>query len=143
MKAFTVVVVAVFAMVGGAWWHGPIQAQTGAAGGVESKTVSFADSTEAPAEAAPATGLRRRVLNDREARRLGVSFGSVRSAVKELRASGVIDGSESNSELAAIVADHIASKKENAAAFKAGSVDWEALMSLISRILELIFKFFP
>lgn len=107
----------------------------------ESKTVSFADATEAPAEpAAAATGRRR--LSDREARRLGVTFLSVRAALKELKAAGTIDGSECNAELSAIVADHISSKKENAAAFKATAIDWDALISFISRLLEIILKFF-
>lgn len=107
----------------------------------ESKTVSFADATEAPTEpTAAATG--RRKLSDRDARRLGVTFLSVRSAVKELKASGVIDGTESNAELAAIVADHISSKKENKAAYAAG-VDWDSLLAFITKLLEIIMKFFP
>lgn len=107
----------------------------------ESKTVSFADATEAPAETAPAAGLRRK-FSDRDARRLGITFLSVRSSLKELKASGAIDGSESNSELSVIVAEHIASKKENKAAFAKEGVDWDSLLAFIEKLIALIMRLF-
>lgn len=109
----------------------------------ESKTVSFADTPAENADApAVATGLRRK-FTDREARRLGFTLGSVRSAVKDLKASGDIDSQTSTAEMAAQVAEHIANKKENAAAFKAGAIDWESLISFIEKLLNIILKFFP
>lgn len=140
MRGFLAVCLALAAIVAAELCDGPIQAQTGAAGS-ESKTVSFADATEAPAAAPVAAG--RRTLSDREARRLGVNFRTVREAVKELKASGDLDPQASNAEIAAQVADHIASKKENAAAFKAGSIDFDALIAFIEKLLAIIMKFFP
>lgn len=108
----------------------------------ESKTVSFAEATEAPAEAPAAAIGGRRKFSDRDARRLGITFLSVRSSLKELKASGTIDGSEGTGELAAIVADHISSKKENKTAFAKEGVDWDSLLAFLERLIALIMKLF-
>ena len=137
MKAWlNAIVVVVMVCIGGV-----LSAQDDEKPKAESKTVSFSDTTEAPAEEAAVAAAGRRKLSDREARRLGITFLSVRSAVKELKTSGAIDGSESHAELAAIVADHISSKKEHKAAYAAG-VDWDALLAFITKLLDIIMKFF-
>lgn len=123
MKALGVGIVLMATMIGGAWWHGPIHAQS------ESKTVSFADSTETPAAG-------RRKLSNREARKLGVTFLSIQSALKELKASGEIDGTESNAELAAAVIDHIGSKQK--AAFAKEGLDLDALLGFIEKLIAFL-----
>ena len=136
MKAFGVVVLLVTALVTAAWWQGPIKAQQR-----EAKTVSFADTADAPA-AAPVAGSRR-VFGDRDARRLGITFRSVREALKELKAAGAIDGTESNAELAVAVADNLSSKPANKAAFGDAAIDWNALIAVIERLVALILKLLP
>jgi len=96
-------------------------------------------STTEPANPAATPSAPRRTLTLREARALGVTVGSVKKAVEELRKSGDLDAATSRAELAALVADRLA--EQNAAAFRAAAgLDWDALLAFIEQLLPLILR---
>lgn len=116
--------------------------------GGDTKTITLGEvSVEAPTTpAATSAAGSRRILGDRDARRHGITLASVRAALKDLKASGAIDGSESNAELSILVTEHIAAKPENRASFSGtgpSAPNWDAIFAFVEKLIALIMKFFP
>lgn len=96
--------------------------------------------TETPADPTTVAAAPKRTLSLLQARKLGITLQSVRKEVEELKAAGEIDSSMSRAEIAALVTDRLSNK--NQAAFKAAgaSLDWEAILNFIEKLLPIILK---
>jgi hypothetical protein len=90
---------------------------------------------EVSAEAASADRL---TLKQR--RQLGLTIPAITKAYKSVKQAG-IDPAASKSEIAAAVMEKLAT--DNPKAYASDTLDWEAILAFIERILDLILRLFP
>ena len=151
MKAFSVVVALVVGLVAAAWWHGPLQAQSGTAGG-ESKTVSFADATETPAAASDvtagwaggdmrATASGPRGFSIRAARRLGLTVPNMARAWADAKKSKAIGADSTDADAATEILLGVRGK--NAAAWSSveAAIPLDSILAWIEKMMPLILAF--
>jgi len=77
-------------------------------------------------------------LTRRERRDMGLTFRNIRRAMATMQASGEIDETMTKAEISIAVADKLVS--DNPSAFQDPSLDWDAILAFIERMIPLILK---
>lgn len=78
------------------------------------------------------------MLTIRQRRQLGITYASILFAARELKESGDIDSTTSESEIAALVLGKLSAK--DPAAYRASGLDLDAIMQLIESMLPIILQ---
>jgi len=80
-------------------------------------------------------------LTRRQRRKLGITFRNIRRVASDLKKAGEL--SDDKAVAAAQVLQALTQENPKAFQQEAGSIDWDALLDFIERLLELILKFLP
>lgn len=100
--------------------------------------VAVVDAGQAPEVAADGAAADRLTLKQRRA--LGLTIPAITKAYKSVKQAG-IDPAASKSEIAAAVLEKLAT--DNPKAYAGDTLDWEAILAFIERIIDLIMRLFP
>ena len=79
-------------------------------------------------------------LNWRQRRKLGLTFASVLSIVRDMDAADALP--EDSAEAAIAVADRLRQNESHSAAYQAAEVDWDTILDFLQRLIELIRSLF-